>query len=220
MTELALLKMAHILGLVYWLGGDLGVFYSSFFVADENRSPEARIAAAKILFTLDLAPRICMTLMLPTGIHLAHMMGKFKVPEMVVYASWAICLAWLAMVLVLHFASHGRDLKILTKIDFRFRMILVVALIAFSLYTLLGPERILTDWIAYKTIVFASMVFFGLMIRLKLRAFTPAFKKLAEGTFSASDSRQVGQTLVSTRPFVFAIWIGILLNTAWSVRLI
>jgi hypothetical protein len=220
MTELALLKMAHILGLVYWLGGDLGVFYSSFFVADEKRSPETRVAAAKILFTLDLAPRICMTLMLPTGIHLAHMMGKFKVPEMVVYAGWAICLAWLAMVLVLHFASHGRDLRILTKIDFRFRMVMVAVLIAFSLYTLLSPERILTDWIAYKTIVFASMIFFGLMIRLKLRAFTPAFKKLAEGTFSPADSRQVGQTLVSTRPFVFAIWFGILLNTAWSVRLI
>jgi hypothetical protein len=220
MTELALLKMAHILGLVYWLGGDLGVFYSSFFVADEKRSPETRIAAAKILFTLDLAPRICMTLMLPTGIHLAHMMGKLKVPEMVVYASWAICLAWLAMVLVLHFASHGRDLRILTKIDFRFRMAMVLVLIAFSLYTLLFPEQILTDWIAYKTIVFASMIFFGLMIRLKLRAFTPAFKKLVDGSFSPADSRQVGQTLVSTRPFVFAIWIGILLNTAWSVRLI
>ena len=39
MTELALLKMAHILGLVYWLGGDLGVFYSSFFVADEKEAP-------------------------------------------------------------------------------------------------------------------------------------------------------------------------------------
>jgi hypothetical protein len=58
------------------------------------------------------------------------------------------------------------------------------------------------------------------MIRLKLRVFTPAFQKLVAGTFSASDSRQVGQTLVSTRPFVFAIWIGILLNTAWSLRLI
>jgi len=220
MTELALLKMAHILCLVYWLGADLGVFYSSFFVADEKRSPEVRIAAAKILFTLDLAPRICMTLMLPTGIHLAHMMGRLKVPEIVVYASWGICLAWLAMVLVLHFASRGRDLSILTKIDFRFRLIVVAALIAFALYTLVASPGMLTDWLAYKTIVFACLVFFGLMIRLKLRAFTPAFQKLVEGTFSASDSRQVGQTLVSTRPFVFAIWIGILLNTAWSLRLI
>lgn len=220
MTELALLKMAHVLCLVYWLGGDLGVFYSSFFVADEKKSPEVRIAAAKILFTLDLAPRICMTLMLPTGIHLAHMMGRLKVPELVVTASWILCLAWLAMVLILHFASRGRDLTILAKFDFRFRIVVVMALIAFALYTLLSPARILTDWLAYKMIVFACLVFCGLMIRVKLRKFTPAFKKLAEGTFSATDSRQVGQTLLSTRPFVFAIWIGILLNMAWSLRLI
>ena len=220
MTELALLKMAHVLCLVYWLGGDLGVFYSSFFVADENRSPEVRIAAAKILFTLDLAPRICMTLMLPTGIHLAHMMGMLKVPELVVYTTWVICLAWLAMVLILHFASRGRDLSILTKIDFRFRIAMVTALIGFALYTLFSPDAILTDWLAYKTIVLACLIFLGLMIRLKLRIFAPAFKKLVDGTYNTLDSQTVSSSLVATRPFVFAIWIGILLNTAWSLRLL
>ena len=220
MTELALLKMAHILCLVYWLGADLGVFYSSFFVADQERSPEVRIAAARILFTLDLAPRICMTLMLPTGIHLAQMMGKLSVPDIVVTASWIICLAWLAMVLFLHFASRARDLTILTKIDFRFRIAVITGLIAFALYTLASPDRILADWLAYKTIIFASMVFCGLIIRLKLRVFAPAFKKLVAGTHSASDSRDIGRSLITTRPFVFAIWIGLLLNTALSLRLI
>jgi prepilin signal peptidase PulO-like enzyme (type II secretory pathway) len=124
------------------------------------------------------------------------------------------------MVLFLHFASRGRDLSILTKIDFRFRIIVVTALIAFALYTLVSSAGILPDWLAYKTIIFASLVFCGLMIRLKLRTFAPAFKKLVEGTHSAADSRNVGRSLVSSRPYVFAIWIGLLLNTALSLRLI
>ncbi len=220
MTELALLKMAHILGLVYWLGADLGVFYSSVFVADEKRSPEVRIVAAKILFTLDLAPRICMTLMLPTGVHLAHMMGLMKVPEIVVLATWIICLGWLAMVLVLGFASSERNLTLLTKFDFIFRTLVVAVLIAFSLYVLLYSPGMLRDWLVYKLIVFALLVFCGLMIRLKLRSFAPAFKKFAMGIHSVADSHIVSRSLTTTRPFVIAIWIGLLLNTAWSVRLI
>jgi hypothetical protein len=220
MTELALLKMAHVLCLVYWLGGDLGVFYSSLFVADEKRSPEVRIVAAKILFTLDLAPRICMTMMLPTGIHLAHMMGRLKVPDVVVVLAWIICLAWLSMVLILHFASRGRDLSILTRIDFGFRIVVVASMLGFAFYALGAEANILPDWLGYKIIVFAALVFCGLMIRVKLRPFTAAFTKLVAGTHSDADSRMVGQTLVGTRPFVIAIWIGLLLNTAWSLRLI
>jgi len=219
MSEIALLKMAHVLCLVYWLGADLGVYYSSFFVADIKRSPEIRVIAAKILFTLDLAPRICMTLMLPTGIHLAYAMGRLKVPEAFIIASWIICLAWLSMVLFLHFASRQRDLRILTRFDFGFRVSLITALIAFAAYTLYSPEKILTSWLAYKLIVFALLILCGLMIRVKLWIFAPAFKQLAGGTHSETESLEVGRSLNATRPFVYLIWFGLLLNTAWSLNL-
>ena len=39
-TELGILKLIHILCLVYWLGADLGVFYSSYFLIDEKLSRE------------------------------------------------------------------------------------------------------------------------------------------------------------------------------------
>ena len=61
MNEYLIIKFLHLVGFAYWLGGDLGVFHSSYYVADPNRSPEVRVAAAKILFWLDQVPRICMT---------------------------------------------------------------------------------------------------------------------------------------------------------------
>ena len=43
----------HVLLFVYWLGGDLGVFYSSKFVVRPDISPEARAIAAKIMLTFN-----------------------------------------------------------------------------------------------------------------------------------------------------------------------
>ena len=34
--EIGILKLIHILCLVYWLGADLGVFYSSYYLVNEN----------------------------------------------------------------------------------------------------------------------------------------------------------------------------------------
>ncbi len=219
MNEVALLKMAHLLCLVYWLGADLGVFYSSFFVVDDNKSAEVRMAAAKILFALDLAPRVCMTLMIPTGLNLGFAMGLLKVPMPVVIATWTICLAWLAMVLFLHFASRARDLSFLTKTDFRFRFVVIAVLVAFAVYALTSETRVAPDYISYKLIILALMVLCGLMIRLKLRVFSPAFSNLAKGPLSGADRRDIRTSMVSTRPYVIAIWFGILVNMALSLRL-
>ena len=220
MTQLALLKMTHLLCLVYWLGADLGVFYSSFFVADEEPSPEVRIASAKILFTLDLAPRICMPLILATGVHLADMMGLMNVMDWVVPATWVVCLGWLAMVLTIHFTSGAERKASLMKFDFNARIFIIALLLAFSLYALFAEANVLRDWVAYKVFVLALMIFCGLMIRVKLKKFTPAFRDFTLGDHSQPISHAVAQTLTATRPYVIAIWIGLLLNTAWSVRLI
>ncbi|MDP7297072.1 MAG: hypothetical protein QGF92_06425, partial [Gammaproteobacteria bacterium] len=55
------LLVFHLLLFVYWLGGDLGVYYSSGMVVDPKLSNSARVTAAKIMVNLDFVPRICMT---------------------------------------------------------------------------------------------------------------------------------------------------------------
>ena len=62
-----LVKFVHILLLVYWLGGDAGVFYSSTFVVNPSLTREARMTAAKIFIELDMLPRYCLALMLTVG---------------------------------------------------------------------------------------------------------------------------------------------------------
>jgi hypothetical protein len=220
MTEIALLSFAHLLGLVYWLGADLGVFYSSFILCDDRKSPEVRVSAARILFALDQAPRICMTLMLPLGVHLAVLTGFQRLPDWAVIATWCVGLAWLAMVLSLHFLGHGRDLRILTRVDFWFRAVLVAALLAYGVLAIAGESATATPWAGKKLVVFALLVACGLAVRIRLKPFGPAFASLARGNPSDADNEAIRRSIGGTRPFVVAIWLGLLINSALGVHLI
>ena len=59
--------IVHLLLFAYWLGGDIGVFYSSGFATNQKLSREARQIAGKIMLNLDLIPRLCLSLMLTVG---------------------------------------------------------------------------------------------------------------------------------------------------------
>ena len=107
MSEYLLIKLLHVIGFAYWLGGDLGVFYSSYFVADDKRPDAVRVATAKILFALDQAPRICMTMSLPLGTHLAWRMGALPLNATSMTIIWILCFGWLAMVITLHLAAQS-----------------------------------------------------------------------------------------------------------------
>lgn len=219
MTEIAFLKLAHILGLVYWLGADLGVFYSSFILCDDSRTDAVRVSAAKILFALDQAPRICMTMMLPLGVHLAAALGFIHAPPWLVPLTWAIGLAWLSMVLILHFA-HGRDLRFLTRTDFLFRALLTTVLLLAALGAVLGKIPAVTPWAGWKLGLFGALVLCGLMVRVRLRPFAPAFAKLVRGEAGPGDNQDIRRSIGGTRPFVVAIWIGLLMNSALGLHLI
>lgn len=215
MLEIGLLKMGHLLCLVYWLGADLAVFYSSYFVQNEKLSAETRVSMAKLLFALDQGPRICMPLILAFGVHLAWRLAQLNVPASVVAATWLICLGWLAMVLALHL--RGTAAKELTAVDYWFRIAVVTGLGGYAIYSLFGDR--IADWLALKFLVYAALVGCGLMVRRKLRPFAPAFKALVEDRVSDADNAAIRRSLSTTRPFVIAIWAGLLVNTALGLHL-
>lgn len=220
MSDIALLTFAHVLGLVYWLGADLGVFYSSYILCDDRQPSAVRVSAAKILFALDQAPRVSMTLMLPLGVHLATSLGYIVAPGWLVPAVWLLAAGWLAMVLVLHFKGHGDALPGLKRFDLVFRGVLVVALVGIGVTALTGAMPGVTAWAGTKLAIFGALVFCGLMVRLRLKPFGPAFGQLVRGEATQADNDAIRRSIGGTRPFVLAIWVGLLLNTALGVHLL
>ena len=218
--EVALLKFIHILAFVYWLGGDLGVFYSSFYAVNRKLSAEARVTAIRILFALDMAPRISMTLILVTGIHLSYRIGYLPVAPWVIYLSYAVWLGWLAMVLYLHYGKKGPFQPVVTKFDFGFRLALIAGLSTYAAVSLSGQSGVSADFIAWKLLILATLVACGLMVRIKLKPFGPAFAKLVAGNPSQADEDAIGQSIAATRPWVMVIWVGLLLAAALGLHLI
>ncbi len=213
MSAYELLLLAHILLFVYWLGGDLGVFYSSGFVVDASLSNEARLTAAKIMMGCDLVPRICMSLMLTIGGALSATIGV----EHLVWQWWAIILLgplWLSMVLVLHYQHNASYIPWLTKFDFYFRIFVVLSIIASCTYAWLTGRLVDYPWLILKVLGFGFLVFCGLMIRIKLKDFVTVYAKLMQGTQSEQDDIAMAGSLSRVKPWVVTIWIA-LLAEAW-----
>lgn len=213
------LGFLHLLCFVYWLGGDLGVFYSSRFLQRRDLSPEARRVAGRIMLGLDQGPRICMTLIAAPGVHMAAQAGWLPISSGWLAAIWALSLCWLAMVLLLHF---GPGLPGLAQVDFWFRAALALGLGVFAIGALLAPQTPppIAPWLAVKLLVFAVLVGCGLGIRIALRPFGPAYASLQSGAPSPEHNLAIEQSLARCRPLVLAIWAGLLLNAALGLHLL
>lgn len=220
MSEYLLIKLLHVLGLAYWLGGDLGVFYSSFILANDKLSSEVRVSAGKMLFALDQAPRICMTLMLPLGLHLAWKLGALPIDSIQMAFIWIVCLLWLGNVTYLHFGASASSQRILTRIDFWFRVALALSLIACGVAALLSNALVMPYWLAWKLILFGGLVSCGLLVRIYLKDFAAAFANLAQGQATAGDDATIRRSFARVRPVVITIWIGLIASAALGLHLL
>ncbi len=133
----------HLLLFVYWLGGDMGVFYSSGMSIDAGLTNSARVTASKIMMNLDFVPRMCMTLMLTVGGLLSgEMQNPIEHPQWQTIGFILMGPGWLSMVVYLHLA-HGTEMsKIVTKIDYWFRWFIVVYLVWSVGYRLCSPTNL------------------------------------------------------------------------------
>ncbi|MFW2405904.1 MAG: hypothetical protein ACN4GT_14120 [Gammaproteobacteria bacterium] len=212
-----LLVIFHLLLFVYWLGGDMGVFYSSGMVIDPKLSNSARTTAAKIMVDLDFVPRICMTLMLTVG-GLMVWLGDFGIEHPLWQKVGFIALGpgWLAMVVYLHYA-HGTPLsKVVTKVDFWFRWALVIYLIIATSVSFYIGRLDPAPWVGAKLLIFAGLVFCGLMIRVYIPGYIGGIMALRKNIDQPSLSDDVNQSMSKSlgqcRPFVLAIWLGLFIE--------
>lgn len=220
MNEILLLKFLHLLGFVYWLGGDLGTFYASQFVIKSELDKSARVTALDIMMGCDQAPRLCMPLILALGIHLAFAMGYMQISSLWVVLAWIVCMVWVGMVLAIHF-GHGKQwFPSLQKFDLNFRYIVIIVLAASAVYGLVTGKIYQGNWLAVKMLIFVGMMICGLMIRRKLTDFIPAWVKLTtEGPDDAVNAA-ISKSIMACHPYVYLIWAGLLINAALGLHLI
>jgi hypothetical protein len=209
-----LLKLAHILLFVYWLGADIGVFYSARFVRNATLDTSSRRTALQILAWVDQIPRYCLVLMLPVGYSLAATLGLVRMPAVGYIVLWAISLGWLWMVWAIHHFQGKPLAERLRRIDLTWRWVLCAGLLWDGWTGLRGTGHIFADWVSIKFLLLASMLFCGIMIRMRGRALGPALKQILEHGSTPALEGAVTDSFAKTRPFVLAIWL-LLVVAAW-----
>ncbi|GLP96419.1 hypothetical protein [Paraferrimonas sedimenticola] len=220
MNEYLLLKLLHLILFVYWLGGDLGTFYASRYVVKTDLTPAQRHTALNIMMGVDQGPRICMALILGPGVHMAAMTGLIQVSGLQLTALWLVCLLWVSMVLVIHFGHGKAFIKPLTQFDFGFRLAVIALCIYIGATSLAGAGKIQVDWLAWKLLIFAAMVACGLGIRLQLKPFIQGFGQMMQQGASEQSDKLMLTGLQRVRPFVYLIWVGLIVNAAFGLHLI
>lgn len=201
--DLALLTAAHVLVLVYWLGGDLGAFYSSHFLTRPDVPAAQRLLAAKIVGDVDMAPRSALILAFPTGIAVALAKGWIDGPAWWGWLAFGVGLAWLALAWRLHLA-HGGAPQALRTLDLAIRWLLLVGLTGTGAAALAGAIA-LPLFISLKLILLALATAMGLAIRRVLTPLGPALAGL-NGSDAAGAEASLAATLNRARPLVLVIW--------------
>jgi hypothetical protein len=206
--------LLHLLLFAYWLGGDIGVFYSSGFAINKNLSRGARQAAGTIMMNLDLIPRLCLSLMLTVGGILTHYYG-INHPLWQMIGIILLGPIWSCSLIYIHF-NEGTDLvKTMTKIDYYFRWVMVFTLITSVSYAFYFTDRLNANpWVGAKLIVFAALIFCGIMIRKYIGGFIKGIHNIATDNINEADDIAMAESLSKARVFVLTIWV-LLLVEVW-----
>ncbi|MEV6300024.1 hypothetical protein AB0M02_11540 [Actinoplanes sp. NPDC051861] len=210
----------HIVLMVFWLGGDLGVFYSSRYVIDPALAPAARLTALKIMSGLDLGPKICLILFLPSGLTLisldAHggsVFGIDLLPWWLLLPVWLGAFGWLWLMYTDHH-EPGRH-PLVRRADWTIRIAVVAGMAATGVYTLVAAEPFGVDtnpkWLGGKVLLYALAIAAGLGIRRTLRPFGAAFATVMAGGADGETERVLKSSVNGCLPYVWAIWTSVLL---------
>ncbi|MEY3137905.1 MAG: hypothetical protein RL580_1637 [Pseudomonadota bacterium] len=209
-------KYIHILLFVYWLGGDAGVFYSSTFVTNTKLSREARLTAFKIFINLDMLPRYCLALMLTVGGVLAEFIG-YEHPMWQTVAIVALGPIWVWVVHTIHAREGSEFGKTLATWDRRFRVFMIVAIIASVAYHWTTGPLQPYPWLAAKLLIFAFLIFCGFMIRMKIPPFIEGFKVMAASGATPESDQKMIDGMGACRPYVLLIWAGVAISALLGV---
>ncbi len=204
----ALISLMHVLVFVYWLGGDLGAFYTSRMVSDSARPAAARIVAAQALSALDMAPRTALILTLPTGTTLAVVTGYLTLSVAALVAIWALSLSWLwlAWRIQLKHLPPGAGIR---RLDLGIRWVVLSGLVVTGGGIVVG----MVDaplFLGLKVLILATAIATGLLVRQLIAPFGTAFATLVATGPTPNSDQIIARALARARPAVMLIWLLLL----------
>jgi hypothetical protein len=213
-AELDLLRWAHILAMVYWLGGEWGVFQTSYNVTNSALSLDERKRHMETAYRIDILARTGIVLLFPLGLHMGKIYGFIPALEGTgaLTAMWLFFLVWLGMTWAA-FIKRETDIGIrITRTEELLRYPLIAIIVVLSLTAFMGTGPIQsgegTYWYPAKMLLYAFTLVIGLFLRFVMRQWTVYFRELAAGPNAAIQAR-LDKEIAQARIAAYIYWITI-----------
>jgi hypothetical protein len=212
-NEVDVVRWLHILAMVYWLGGEWGVFQSSYNVTNRDLSLDERRRHMETAYRIDILARTGIIMLLPLGLHMGHIYGFAPFLDGIgLPIMWALCLGWLALCWAAFFKRETDAGIKLTKYDEAVRFVLIPALLITSglAFAGQGPLDVSTGqyWYPAKMFTYGLMLVLGLGLRFIMREWTTLFRVLAVGPNLAAQT-QLEKSIGNGRMIAYCYWVGI-----------
>ena len=124
---------------------------------------------------------------------------------------------WFTALVYIHFNEGTELVKKMTKIDYVFRWIMVFTIIASVAYGFLSDRLDAEPWVGAKLIIFAALIFCGIMIRKNIGGFIKGIHNIVNDNINDADDEAMVQSLSKARVFVITIWILLLVEAGIGV---
>jgi hypothetical protein len=206
---LLILKWLHIVAMVYWLGGEWGVFQTSYHVTNPRLSLEERRRHMETAYRIDILARLGIILLLPIGLHMGYLWGTQPLGGGWLVLMWILTAAWVGLALAA-FAKRGTDAGLrLTVWDDRIRYVLIPLLAGLATWSLLTDWPFQQNWYATKILIYSGLLVIGLILRYVMRHWTLTFRQLAAGGPNAELEAKLTREINLSRKLAYVYWIGI-----------
>jgi len=212
-SELAVLRWLHILAMVYWLGGEWGVFQTSYNVINRKLPLDERRRHMETAYRIDILARTGIILLLPLGLHLGHLWGVQPFGGGWLVAFWILSVGWLGLCWAAFFARES-DLGLkLTRYDERVRFVLIPILAISALWSMFGDGPFVAGpgqyWYTVKILIYSGLLVIGLKLRFIMREWTELFRRLDQEGSDQGVEDQLERSIRVGRGLAYVYWIGI-----------
>lgn len=212
-NELSILRWIHILAMVYWLGGEWGVFQTSYNVTNRNLSLDERKRHMETAYRIDILARTGIVLLLPLGLHMGKLYGFVPMLEgSGIWWMWLFFAIWLAMTWTAFIKRETNIGITVTMIEEKLRYPLIIALFVLSFLAFQGNGPIVSGegnhWYPAKIALYAFALCIGLFLRLVMRRWTERFRILAAGPDPLQEAA-LEREIAQARFAAYIYWITI-----------
>lgn len=216
-NELAILRWLHIVAMVYWLGGEWGVFQTSYKVINQSLPLEERMRHMETAYRIDILARTGIISLLPLGLHMGYLWGVQPLGGAWLLLMWIVWIIWMVITWGAFLKRGTPMFKPLSDIEDWTRYLLIPTLIIVSLTSLagIGPFEAGEGqrWFAAKTLIYGSVLIIGLILRMIMHEWQKMFPILAQGPNLEIETK-LNKSINLGRSVAYLYW-AMILTTAF-----